>query len=177
MKFKITLVLLSVLILTSCSPENDDYLTTDSTDFIIEIGSGSTDVPTNSTFQTELTAGQNIYSGFVSVDVHDGNVIVTYTSESDWEIIETHLYIGELNQLPTNGNGDPRIGQFPYKDTHPAATTIVEYIGPGINSGDCVYIAAHAVVVNSVTGDEETAWGAGVPIGGDSWAMTFEYCY
>ena len=177
MKFKITLLLISVLILSSCSPENEDYTTNNSTDFIIEIGSGTADDPTNNTFQTELTAGQHIYSGIVSVDVHDGNVIVTYTSESDWEILETHLYVGQLNLLPTTGNGNPQIGHFPYKNTHQAGTVTVEYIGPAINSGDCVYVAAHAVVVNSDTGDEETAWGSGVPIGGNSWAMTFEYCY
>ncbi len=177
MKFKITLVLFSLLILSSCSPENEDYISSDSSDFIIEIGGGTTPDPTYSSFQTDLMAGQNIYSGIVNVDVVDDNVVVSYTSESDWEIVETHLYVGPLNLLPTTGSGNPQIGHFPYQDTHPAGTVNVEYVGPGISEGECVYIAAHAVVVNSVTGEEETAWGAGVPIGGNSWAMTFEYCY
>jgi hypothetical protein len=177
MKFKITLVLVSLLILSSCSPENEDYISSDSSDLIIQIGGGTSPDPTNSSFQTDLMAGQNIYSGIVNVDVVNGNVVVNYTSESDWEIVETHLYIGDLNQLPTTGSGNPKVGQFPYANTHPAGTVNVEYTGPGITSGECVYVAAHAVVVNSVTGQTETAWGAGIPIGGNSWAMTFEYCY
>ena len=177
MKLKITFVLVSLVLLTACSPENEEYPVNNSSNLIIEIGGGTTPDPTSSSYQTDLMAGQHIYSGIVNVEVVDDNVVVSYTSENDWEIVETHLYVGDLNQLPTTGSGNPKIGHFPYKDNHPAGTVTVEYVGPEISEGECVYVAAHAVVVNTVTGDEETAWGAGVPIGGNSWAMTFEYCY
>ncbi|MBT8262367.1 MAG: hypothetical protein KJO05_06065 [Bacteroidia bacterium] len=177
MKFKITLVLLSALILSSCSPDNEDYTSSETANNIIVIGGATTTDLTNQSFQTELMAGQNIYAGIVNVDIKDGVVVVSYSSDTEWEITETHLYIGALNLLPTTGNGNPMIGQFPYADTHPVGTINVEIVGPTISEGDCVYIAAHAVVVNSDTGDDETAWGAGEPIGGTSWAMMFEYCY
>lgn len=178
MKLKITLVAAMCFALISCSVDNDAFLNTDQSDLVIEIGGGtSPDPDPTSQYTTDLMAGQNMLSGIVNVTADNGVVEVTYSADAEWEIEETHLYIGDLAGLPTNGGGNPKIGHFPYKDTHPAGTTDVTYVGPAIEAGDCVYIAAHAVVHNLVTGDTETAWGAGVPIGGNSWAMMFEFCY
>lgn len=163
----------------SCSPESDEsFVESPNSDFIIEIGGGTTPDPTTNLGQTDLLAGQHILSGIVTVALDNGEVVVTYTSEGDWEIVETHLYLGPLSGLPTNGGGNPKIGHFPFKDTHNPGTTevVVGNTGISLASGECIIIAAHAVVVNTVTGDEETAWGAGNPIGGNSWAMQFEVC-
>ena len=178
MKLNITsLVLAAGIVLFSCSPNNDELTVYDDTaDRIIIIDTGTTGDPTATSYQTDLMAGQNVVSGIVTVDVVDGNVVVSYSTDGDWVIEETHLYIGPLAGLPTNGGGNPQVGQFPYSDTHPVGTTDVDYTGPGLIEGECVYVAAHAVVTNTVTGETETAWGQGIPIGGNSWAMMFEYC-
>ncbi len=178
MKLNITLLALVTGILFSCSPDNDEInIYDDSADRIIVIDGGTTGDPTATSYQTDLMAGQHIISGIVGVDVVDDNVVVSYSTDGDWVIDETHLYIGPLSQLPTTGSGNPKVGHFPYKDTFSTGVTNVEYVGPGITEGECVYIAAHAVVTNTVTGQTETAWGNGDPIGGNSWAMMFEYCY
>ena len=179
MKFNITLLALASILLFSCSPDNEDLYVNDPVENfeIIIIDGGVTGDPSATSFQTDLMAGQNIVSGIVTVDVVDGNVVTSYSTDSDWVIEETHLYIGPLSGLPTTGSGNPKIGHFPYANTHPVGTTDVDYTGPALLEGECVYVAAHAVVTNTVTGETETAWAFGDPIGGNSWAMTFEYCY
>ncbi len=171
MKLNSTLIALFCLTLFSCSVENDEIITSDQLDLV------TPDPPASTTQTTDLMAGQHMLAGIVSVNADNGIVEVTYSTDSDWVIEETHLYIGDLANLPTNGGGNPKIGRFPYKGTHTAGTVDVTYAGPAIQEGDCVYIAAHAVVHNTVTGDTETAWGAGEPIGGNNWSMMFEYCY
>lgn len=106
----------------------------------------------------------------------DGFLVVTYSSIPDWEIRETHLFVGQFNDLPTNRRGNPIVGHFPYSGTHSPGTFVVTYSFPELPLGECVYIAAHAVVENTTTGQNETAWGDGIPIGGNNWAMMFEVC-
>ena len=178
MRSIITLFALATILLFSCSPENEDYIQNDTVENfeIIIIDGGVTGDPTATSSQTDLMAGQNLFSGIVTVDVVDGNVQVTYSTDPDWVIKKTHLYIGEFNNIPTEGNGNPQNGQFPYKGTHNQVSEVV-YIGPAISQGECTFVAAHAEVLNIVTGQSQTAWGSGIPIGGDGWAMAFEYCY
>ena len=45
-------------------------------------------------YEDDLIAGQNLDAGTVTVSVVDGNIVV-YTSDGDWQIDETHLYIGD----------------------------------------------------------------------------------
>ena len=128
-------------------------------------------------YEDLLMAGQNIVSGSIHVELIDGTVTVTYNTNADCEIEETHLFVGDLNDLPTNGGGNPKIGKFPYKNSHPTGTNTVTYSTIQLNPGECVYVAAHAVVKNVNSGQTETAWGNGISIGGNSWAMMFEVCY
>tara|TARA_R110000787_G_scaffold284341_1_gene397921 strand:- start:3553 stop:4128 length:576 start_codon:yes stop_codon:yes gene_type:complete len=140
------------------------------------------------TYQTDLIAGQNTDSGNIIVSVIDGNLNVTYETEGDWVILEVHLFVGDPDDLPVNNGGNPKIGQFPYSESYSPGETSVTFNNIiEIPSGESVWIAAHAVVLNTVTGQEETAWAAGVPINsggngnggngngnGGSWAMWFE---
>ena len=177
MKAKITLLALLCVCLLSCSVENDDHIIDSTANLVLPgVGGSTTGNISNQLEQTELMAGQHMVSGYVDVSLVNGEVVVTYQADSNWTIDETHLFIGELNGLPTTGSGNPKIGHFPYASTHPQGTITVSYTGLVLAPGECVYIAAHAVVTNTVTGQEETAWGAGVPIGGNSWAMMFEVC-
>ncbi|MCH2489818.1 MAG: hypothetical protein MK211_06675 [Flavobacteriales bacterium] len=175
MKTKFTLFALLIALCIGCSPEQETLEATDA-NFIIEIGGDTTSDPNSTIYQTDLMAGQHTLAGIVNISEDNGSTTVSYITEGDWEIEEIHLFVGPLEDLPTNGGGNPKIGRFPYKATYPAGTTDAPITVPGIAPGDCVYVAAHAVVVNTVTGDEETAWGAGESIGGNSWAMMFEVC-
>jgi len=184
MKPRITFaILLSALFLFSCS-QDEMIDETANLEFGGGIGGGTGNVDGNEVtngeaqeLQTDLIAGQNINVGLMDVTVTDGNVTVVYSTDGDWVIEETHLYIGDLADMPATGNGNPKIGHFPYKGVHNNNTTFVSYTGPALNEGECVYIAAHAVVTNTVTGQSETAWGDSEPLPGNNWAMAFEYCY
>ena len=156
----------------SCTTENNEELNTRG-----QLGGETAPDPSSIIYQTDLIAGQNILIGYVSVTLDYGNVYVNYsTEESDWEINETHLFIGDLNDLPTNNNGNPQIGHFPFSEEHTIGTNTVFYLGNDLLPGDCFYVAAHAVVTNTTNGQEETAWADGEPIGENSWAMMFEAC-
>ncbi|HAT65673.1 MAG TPA: hypothetical protein DCS66_13935 [Flavobacteriaceae bacterium] len=181
MKSKITLFFLATLVMLSCSKDNsiEQETFTETIDRRLEPGDidDGTNGDPNVIYEDFLLAGQNMDSGTVTVTVEGGNVVVNYSTNQDWVITETHLFVGDINDLPTNGGGNPRIGHFPFSGEHTNGTTDVTYTTLGIEEGDCVYIAAHAVVTNIITGETETAWANGDPIGGNSWAMGFEACY
>lgn len=151
-----------------------------STDYLIpgEIGDGNNlnDDGDTELYSDDLLAGQTIDAGDVTVTLVDGTIVVNYETDGDWVITETHLFVGPLDDLPTNGGGNPRIGHFPYGDEYDPAQTSIDFITIDLAPGECVFVAAHAVVVNTVTGEEETAWGNGISIGGNNWSMMFEVC-
>lgn len=118
-----------------------------------------------SAYEYPLYAGQNTLVGNVNV-TDDGEYLhVDYTLEGDWELAETHLYVGKT---------DPKLlttapGQFPYygessfviplseiyaykmglnNKGKPTGKIVVDSsIEPGVFEGE-IYIAAHAVVKN-----------------------------
>jgi hypothetical protein len=120
-----------------------------------------------------LIAGQNHIAGTVTMDVEGDNLIITYTTNSDWAIDATHLEITNCAEdgFPTTGSNNPKIGNFEYSSTHEDAVTEVTYI---INLNDVTdefCFAAHAEVNGS---SAETAWAEGEGFGGNSWAMYVE---
>ena len=120
-----------------------------------------------------LIAGQNHIAGTVTMDVEGDNLIITYTTNSDWAIDTTHLEITNCEEdgFPTTGSNNPKIGNFEYSSTHEDAVTEVTYI---INLNDVTdefCFAAHAEVNGP---SAETAWAEGEGFGGNSWAMYVE---
>jgi len=61
-----------------------------------------------------LYGGQDIEAGTVTFETTDTDLIVTYQTIDDWQLGTTHLYVGSEEDLPTTGNGNPKIGKFPY---------------------------------------------------------------
>ena len=122
-----------------------------------------------------LIAGKNIPVGEVSIWNNDENLYVKYQTNDPWDMTETHLNVGTTEPYPPVSPG-----RFPYKhkdlnnaleDTHTIRLSEL-----GVESGDSVYIMAHAVVVNNDTGEEETAWKEGTSFGhGAGWAMYNTY--
>lgn len=110
----------------------------------------------------DLMAGQNINVGTVSFyDPTDGNggpLEVTYTLTGGWTMTESHVYAGPTGDMPVNQPGAPKIGKFPYQETHANVTTYTYSIPLGeVDMGNFA-IAAHCVVNNNGT---ETGWASG----------------
>ncbi|MDY6833588.1 MAG: hypothetical protein SVY53_02160 [Chloroflexota bacterium] len=143
-----------------------------------------------------LVAGQNIDVGYVNVWDDGDNLYVKYLITSPgWEIQETHLAVADGSKIggvpeaiPQTKKGNPKIGKFPYHKAFETGITEYTYVIPlsdyawPESSSDpdaCIYIAAHAVVINGCDNDE-TAWGWGEPCtGGEfpgrSWARYLKY--
>lgn len=118
----------------------------------------------------DLIAGQHYDAGQVTVEIDGDNLVVTYTTQGDWKLYDVHLAIStnDCDDIPTNGPGHPKIGNFPYSDDDLGGVTSYSFEIPldDLNI-DCdsenpfLCIAAHAVVKKpSGNGyQEETAWG------------------
>jgi len=110
-------------------------------------------------YTTDLVSGRDKQKvGEVSVTETNGSIEVTYTTETDWKITETHLAVADEEPVVANGNewfdngwlnpgGNPPPGQFPEGDDfgNPGvdeATYTVDVSGMNYP----VYVGAHAVV-------------------------------
>jgi len=132
---------------------------------------------TSSDMYVTLWAGQNIEVGHLTVEVVSGNLEVTYIMDPDegWELLETHLYVGEL--VPKKSAP----GRFPYgpEDVVEEGKYVIDLKG---FTGTLV-IAAQAEVTNPEEIDpitelprEESVWADGIQIRpGKNWAMYFEF--
>jgi hypothetical protein len=111
-------------------------------------------------------------AGTVEVSVVDGYLCVEYITSCCWGLDETHLYVG------TTKPAKSAPGQFPYKHEYLCGAGTDLYCIPlcdlGVGCGDCVCIAAHAVVTACDCTGSETAWACGQEIRpGKNWAMYF----
>ncbi len=122
-----------------------------------------------------LIAGQHIDAGTVTVTNDEENLYVTYQTNDDWSISETHLYVGPEEDIPQTRSGNPKIGHFPYHGDNNDPFVI-----PLSDLNDCFVIVAHAVVNKIVDGEikqSETAFGCGdKEFSGKRWGCYFEYC-
>ena len=74
----------------------------------------------------DLVVGRELITvGSLTVTESGGDLVVTYTiTDSEWELLETHLYVGYTN--PEELTSAP--GQFPYSEEHDPAVLTVTYI-------------------------------------------------
>ena len=121
----------------------------------------------------DLIAGQNHIAGTVTIDIEGDNLIVTYTTNSDWTIGATHLHISNCEEdgFPLTGSKNPKIGNFEYASTHNEGVTEVTYIIDLNDVTNQFCFAAHAELNGP---SSETAWAKGEDFGGNSWAMYVE---
>jgi hypothetical protein len=104
---------------------------------------------------TPLIAGKNETVGEVLVGMDGTNLKVTYKIEnpSVWMIKETHLAVeSNLMDIPHTNTGNPKIGNFEYKENHLPFVSEFSYYIPAADLHG-VYIAAHAVVVKNGTNE------------------------
>lgn len=129
-------------------------------------------------------AGQNIEIGSLEVTNDDENLYITYNFNEGWFANVTHLYVGALENLPTNNANIPIPGQFPYSTDHDPAVQTYTYTIPlsDIDAVDCPIIAAHSEVVliddNGDVVQTETGWSYGDEFpDSPRWGWYSEYCY
>ena len=140
----------------------------------------------NTSATYDLYAGQDILVGYVEVSNDETNLEIKFVIDVDgWCLGETHVAVAKtLEGIPQTKKGNPIPGQFTYKDEDPDCiqdtyTIPLDEIYPAWACDDNLVIAAHAVVNNDVSGDEETAWGAEsegeIGFEGNNWATYFNY--
>jgi hypothetical protein len=129
-----------------------------------------------------IYGGQTIEVGTLTVSNDEDEIFVTYDlSGTDWYLDETHLYVGSAEGIPTTGSGNPKIGHFPYAESH-NMEQVYTYTLSRDNFEDCFAVAAHAVVeqydANGNKIGEETAWAdGGTEFDGKRWGWFLsEYC-
>ncbi len=124
--------------------------------------------------ETNLIAGQNYIAGTVNVQLDGDDLVITYTTNSDWTIHATHLSIGNCDEqsIPTNGGGNPKVGHFEHSTENDNGTVSVVYILDASVLDDNYCFAAHAEVSGPTGG--ETAWAEGINFEGNNWAMYVE---
>jgi hypothetical protein len=165
------LLLISIVTLVSCSQEPAAPFES-TTDTVKRSGNNYGIV-----YVADLFAGQTTLVGSLEIANYNDTVFITYRTTGDWEMKQTHLFVGDFSEMPINGGGNPQVGRFPFKGNHPNGTHEVTYQGPAAFSGICYYNAAHAQVRNNNTGQTESLWADGAPIGGNSWATGFDVCF
>lgn len=128
----------------------------------------------------QLLSGQTIDAGELLVTNDKENLYVTYMTSDGWKIDETHLYVGNLEGLPTNNSNTPEPGQFPMKGNHDGLTTVTYTIPLSSLNRDCYIIAAHSSVSktgNGGSGSSETSWSDGTKFPNTTrWGYYSEYC-
>ncbi len=141
---------------------------------------------TSSAEVVTLFADQDVDVGTLTVVVDGTDLVVTYDiTDSGWELLETHLYVGTA--VPDKSAP----GRFPHGPDDVDVATAGQYIRVytidlGTFTGT-LYIAAHAeigmvdefdnpVLDEDLEQIEETAWADGIQIRtGKNWAMYFEF--
>lgn len=102
-------------------------------------------------YTTDLLAGQSMDVGDVTA-VIDGSILtVTYEIiDNCWCMTESHLDVQlDPANFPMTPKGNPKVGHFAYSGTFSCGDfweVQIDLNSMGWNSGDPVYIAAHAVV-------------------------------
>lgn len=104
----------------------------------------------------DLTAGQTIVVGSIIVDTDQDNLYVTYKLDYPGATFGAlHLWVGcDLAEVPSNPQGIPVPGQFPYKfnDEAPVDPNLTEH--------------TFSIPISDITCIGETPCGASLPPGG-----------
>lgn len=126
--------------------------------------------------ETALIAGQNIPVGSVITENDEQNLYVTYQTDGNWLITETHVDVAtQPEDLKQTSKGNAVPGRFAFKSQHdPGVAAVTHTIDLAAwPSGSQLFIAAHSVVVSA--SGSETAWAEGMDFPGNNWAMYVSY--
>jgi len=135
-----------------------------------------------------LYAGQYIDTGTVSTQISGENLLITFETSGDWQLVETHLWVGEnISDMPQTRKGNPKIGNFPYASGDITGNTFhvftiplesLNYLCPDNDKN--FFVAAHAAL-QKVDGSgnviqTETGWADGDKfVEKGSWSTFFSF--
>ena len=125
--------------------------------------------------KVDLLAGQHHVAGEVTMGNNETHIFVRVEMKNGWEMDYSHLFIGDLADLPTNKKGNPRIGHFPYHmdHSHSNGSDVYVFEIPFDQRDEDYTVAFHAEVSNG--SQSETAWADGTSFGWKSWATRTGY--
>ena len=139
-----------------------------------------------------LFGGQTIDVGSVTFSTDETYLYVTYATDGDWYLTETHLYVGcpgagsPNDGIPSNNPGNPVIGHFPFTADHDPMVQSYTYkiVRKDLKCEDCYIIATHAAVVKLDSSgreiQEETAFQEctedTIDFAGNRWGCYYEWC-
>lgn len=105
--------------------------------------------------------------GTMTVSNNASTLTVKIAGNSDYYLEELQLWVGtDPAEVPSNINNRPIPGKFPFKSSGKNEYEFniqKEEIALNYNfeEGNAIYLFAHAVVMNTNTGNQESAWSAG----------------
>lgn len=124
--------------------------------------------------------GQTIETGQLTVTNDDDSLYISYDMENGWIASTTHLFVGNLEDLPVNGSNTPIPGHFPYTIENTDLSEEIHFSIPLEDVDDCYVIAAHAELILIQSGtiiQEETGWSFGTQFPNTNrWGWYSEYC-
>jgi hypothetical protein len=174
-RFPLGLWVLAIVMFAACETEdaNMDFFT----NTVMVSNAEATANPSycGETSSVTLIAGQHIAIGSVTIGNDADYLYVTFSTEGDWYMTETHLLVGSVA-----GIKNPAPGQFPYQANHDPAVQSYTYQISLEGLGESFNVAAHAAVVRVSEDGEvvqgETAWGEGPRFNNrGNWAMYTSY--
>lgn len=158
-----------LLILVSCSRENDPNLETQNgvSNNSARISSIASDpCPVVETRDILTSVGADV--GDILITNTEQVLTVTFMAAPGYEFKGTYVYVGDCNQVPMDGN-QPDPGQFPLQNIHTPTVASFTYSLPLSSLDSCYCIAANADVVSPGSCpqaiDFNTANGSNVPAG------------
>lgn len=123
---------------------------------------------------------KTIHVGKITITNDDSNLYVSYLTRNNTYMSATHLFVGSLENLPTNDANEPVQEEFPYIQEHNPLTQTYTYTIPLEGLPECYIIAAHATankVIDGVIEATESAWGDGERYPDtEGWATYSPYC-
>jgi hypothetical protein len=117
-----------------------------------------------------LIASKYYYAGALFVFNDETNLYVSYWTGGYFKLTDFHLYVGTAEMLPLTQKGNPKIGQFPYKDEYSRRAWKVFTI-PLSEIPECYTMVAHAVL-----GRHTVFAYSGNAFSGQRWGWTIEDC-
>ena len=120
-----------------------------------------------------LYAGQTTEAGSVCAEVVGEDLLITYSTSGDWELVETHLWIGrDMASMPQTRKGNPIPGQFPWASgdisgatSHTVTIPLIDLaFGCPDSDDETFFVAAHAALRRPDGNggyQTETGWGDG----------------
>ena len=132
--------------------------------------------------QIPLIAGQNSNVGSLIISNTADVLNVEFSANSSCTIKAIHLWVGiNGEEVPMNKNKIPIPGKFPIsgrnisKYCFKVKLADIDTNVDALLNGKTIYLFAHAVVTNNVTGATESAWSQGKTFGTKRWGTYSVY--